>query len=155
MLNEYHLEFLRRFNDRTVRYLVLGGQARAVHFGIATRDLDIWVDIGKNNGQALEDCLVSWSANHPLHVFPPLTSPLNLRPNVQIKIPDADVYYLNKAGNSVRITPDEGIDILTSVDDRNFEEYYNRSVVLKVVGDLDIRFIAPGDVDELSTLRKT
>ena len=45
MLNEYQLQFLRNFTDFGVRLLVIGGQARHVHNGSVTRDLDLWVAI--------------------------------------------------------------------------------------------------------------
>jgi hypothetical protein len=58
MLNEYHLQFLRLLTERGVRFLVIGGQARFAYHGIATRDLDIRVDLSSENGPALEECLV-------------------------------------------------------------------------------------------------
>ena len=58
MLNEYHLQFLSLFHRRADGfYLVIGGQAKYVHPGSATRDLDLWVDLASNNASALEQAL--------------------------------------------------------------------------------------------------
>ena len=65
MLNEYHLQFLHNFTDHGVRFLIIGGQARHVHNGSVTRDLDPWVAIDPASTPSLERALVRWSQVAP------------------------------------------------------------------------------------------
>src|SRR6476661_8789549 len=144
MLNEHHLQFLSLFHRRAVRFLVIGGQAKYVHHGSATRDLDLWVDLASNNASALEQALVDWSATYTSHTAMPLTPPLHLRRNLQIKFPDDDCLYMKIGGELAEILPADGIDILTSICDLEFDQFYDRSVVVKVQN-MDIRFLSAGD----------
>ena len=90
MLNEYHLQFLHHLMDHGVRFLIVGGQARYVHHGNRTRDLDLWVDISVGSRPALEKALVEWSKKNPAHTHRPVTSPINFSPKGQQKFPDAE-----------------------------------------------------------------
>jgi hypothetical protein len=149
MLNEYHLQLLRLFSDRDVRYLVIGGQTRFTYFGTPTRDLDLWVDISPKNRPALDYCLAEWKARYPAHTLTDFSLPLALRPNVQIKFPDADVWYLRSDGEPAEISVREGIDILTSIGEANFEFHYDRATT-KVVDGLNIVFLAVDDIEAIS-----
>ena len=61
MLNEYHLQFLSHLDHYSVRFLMIGGQARALLSGGATKDLDIWVDIAPTNRGALGKAMSAWA----------------------------------------------------------------------------------------------
>jgi len=66
-LNEYHLQFLKLLIDRSCRFLIIGGQARAVHHFTPTRDFDVWVDVSQSNKLIAEQCISAWMARYPLH----------------------------------------------------------------------------------------
>jgi hypothetical protein len=149
MLNDYHLQFLHRLTDSGARFLVIGGQARRVHDGSKTRDLDIWVDIGPQSRRALETVLLAWSAAHPLHTAQPLTAPLALRPNVQIQFPDADCSYMTRAGIPAQILATDRIDILTSVDEHDFEQFHARAFMHSVDG-MELAVLSREDVPVIS-----
>jgi hypothetical protein len=81
-LDEYHLQFLKLLVDRDCRFLIIGGQARAVHHGTRTRDLDVWVDVSNMNRPTAEQCISAWVAKHPLHAI--LQTPVSLRTGQQV-----------------------------------------------------------------------
>jgi hypothetical protein len=149
MLNEYHLQFLRLFADRGVRFLVIGGQARFAHFGTPTRDLDLWVDLSPKNRQPLEQALVDWKAKYPIHTLMDILRPLALRPKVQIKFPDADAWFKRQDGEFAEILVQDGIDILTSIGDADFDFYYERAAT-KVIDGINIPFLGADDIDVIS-----
>jgi hypothetical protein len=149
MLNEYHLQFLRLFDEHHVRYLVIGGQARFVYFGTPTRDLDVWVDISQRNRPALDNCLAEWKARHPVHTMLDFSFPLALRPNVQIKFPDADALFLGSDAEPAEILAQDGIDILTSIGDADFEIYFARSTTKAAFG-IDVTFLSLADLETIS-----
>jgi hypothetical protein len=149
MLNDYHLQLLGLFNNRKVRFLVIGGQARWAHFGTPTRDLDLWVDISPKNRPALDQCLVDWKARYPIHTLMDISQPLALRPKVQIKFPDADAWFERRDGEFAEILVQDGIDILTSVNDADFDFYFERAAT-KIIDRLDIPFLAARDIEVIS-----
>jgi len=54
MLNPYFKEFVRSLNDNSVRYLIVGGYAVAFHgHPRYTKDLDVWVDLNRENAANL------------------------------------------------------------------------------------------------------
>jgi hypothetical protein len=148
MLNDYHLQFLHLLHHRGARFLVIGGQARYAHFGTPTQDLDIWVDISAKSRPALDHCLVSWKEEHSLHTLMCVSHPLELRPNVQIKFPDADALYLKSNGEMAEISAEDG-DILTSIGEADFESYYDRASQ-KLVHGLKLPFLAVDDIEAIS-----
>jgi len=152
MLNEYHLKFLRLFNGRGVRFLVIGGQARFAYHGIATRDLDIWADISLENRPALEECLVEWKMEHPVHTLADFSRPLPLRPKVQIKFPDADAWFMRPNGEPAEILVQDGIDVLTSIGEADFKSHYERATTM-VIDRLSIPFLAAEDIEAISGVR--
>jgi len=149
MLNDYHLQFLRLLNERGARFLVIGGQARFAYHGIATKDLDIWVDISSENRPALEECLVEWKIEHPLHTLGDFSRPLALRPEVQIKFPDADAWFMRRDGEPAEILVQDGIDVLTSIGETDFKSYYERATTMVIDG-LKIPFLAADDIEAIS-----
>jgi hypothetical protein len=148
-LNEYHLQFLRLLLQRNVRFLIIGGQARSVHQGTHTRDLDIWVDISKDNRPALHQSLVAWKTRYPAHSMADFSRPGDLRPNVQIKFPDTDAMFLGAEGQLAEIGPAHGVDVLTSVGLSAFKEFYDRADWQEVAG-LRLPFVACGDTELIS-----
>jgi hypothetical protein len=145
-LNEYHLQFLRSMVRGGVRFLVIGGQARFVHHGTITRDLDLWVDISAQNRPQLVRCLMAWKAEYPVHYFADISA---LRPGFQIKIPDADVCFMGRDNRPAELLVADGIDILTSIGDADFNEYYDRAV-LKSIDGQDVPFLSSDDLDAIS-----
>ncbi|KJC47322.1 hypothetical protein UB31_18890 [Bradyrhizobium sp. LTSP849] len=153
-LNEYHLQFLQLLIRRGARFLVIGGQARAVHEGVSTRDLDIWVDVAAGSRPALEGALISWTTKYPVHSAADFSPPLPLRPGVQIKFPDADVYFLGADGEPKEIGPADCIDILTSIGPADFAAHYDRADWREIAG-LRLPFLARGDLDAISPPKST
>jgi hypothetical protein len=84
-LNEYQLQFLKLLVDRRCRFLIIGGQARSIHEGTVTRDLDVWVDLSSANRPTLDLTLLAWATEHRIHSSADFSqTPLPLRPCVQI-----------------------------------------------------------------------
>jgi hypothetical protein len=148
-LNAYQLQFLQMLIKRSVRFLIIGGQTRFFYHGTPTRDLDLWVDISPSNKLALQTFLVMWAAKYPLHSNADFTIPIPLRPNVQIKFPDADVWFMGIDDKPTPITPDDGIDILTSVNEADFGEYFGRAKTVRVNG-MNLPFLSVNDLDAIS-----
>lgn len=149
MLNEYHLQFLHNFTDLGVRFLIIGGQARHAHNGSVTRDLDLWVAIDPASVPILERALLRWSQNHPLHTQWPLTSPISFSPKRQLKFPDAECWFTTRAGDPMEILPADGIDILTSIGDHDFDVFYHRAFTQCVDG-MALPFLSAGDLPIVS-----
>jgi hypothetical protein len=149
VLNDYHLQFLQLLNRRGVRFLVVGGQARFAHFGVSTRDLDIWVDISVKSRPALDQSLIEWKRKYPIHTLMDISHPVALRPKVQIKFPDADVWFERRDGELVEIFVQDGIDVLTSIGDAEFDFYYERASN-RVMDGINIPFLAADDIDVIS-----
>jgi len=123
-LNEYHLQFRKLLVERGTRFLIVGGQARALHEGSNTKDLDVWVDISDDNRSALDECVITWVEHNPMRSLQDFSPPLPWRAGVQIKFPDADVLFLGADGEPAEIGPDDCIDLFTSIGEANFEEFY-------------------------------
>jgi hypothetical protein len=145
MLNEYHRQFLHHLMDHGVRFLIVGGQARHVHHGNTTRDLDLWVDIGVGNQPALEKALVEWSEEHLAHTAFPLTSPIAFAPHRQLKFPDADCWFMTRDDEPMQILALDGIDILTSIKAHSFPVFYGRAFRHSVDG-MDLPFVSVDDL---------
>lgn len=150
LLNEYHLQFLHHLTGLGVRFLIIGGQARHVHDGSATRDLDLWVDIDPGSIPALEKALVQWSELHQSHTHRRLTSQtINLRPGVQQKFPDADCWFMTRANEPREILEADRIDVLTSIKDHRFDIFYARAFSHRVDG-IDLPFLSKDDLPVIS-----
>lgn len=146
-LNEYHLQFLQLLVRRGARFLIIGGQARTVHHGTRTRDLDLWVDISADHVAASEQCVNAWSAKHPVHALLPI--PVQLAPNQQIKFPDADAWFIGTGGEPKEIGPPDGIDILTSVGSADFAAHFDRADWRQTAG-TRLPFLGLVDLDAIS-----
>ena len=152
MLNGYHRQFLATLANAHVRFLVIGGQARWLHFGTTTRDLDLWVHAAPANLEALSPCLIRWKQRYPSHTSLSLEQLRPLRRNLQIPLPDADVHYLREDGELERLSVDERIDVLTSVQavpDAEFSNYYGRAATRWIDG-FAVRIVAIEDLDVVS-----
>jgi hypothetical protein len=152
VLNDYHLQFLQLLNRRGVRFLVIGGQTRFAHFGVSTRDLDIWVDISAKNRPALDQSLIEWKTKYPIHTLMDISHPVTLSPKVQIKFPDANVWFKRRDGEFAEISVEDGIDILTSIGDAEFDSYHERAATM-TIDDINIPFLAADDIDAISPPR--
>jgi DNA polymerase II small subunit/DNA polymerase delta subunit B len=54
MLNQDFKEFIQSLNDNQVRYLVIGGDAVAIHgYPRYTKDIDIWIEMTAENAAKL------------------------------------------------------------------------------------------------------
>lgn len=157
MLNGYHIQFLRNLDDYHVRFLVIGGQARWLHWNTPTRDLDVWVDISDANRPALEKSLIAWKKRYPIHTQETMEPPLPIRPKVLIQFPDRDnVYYFQTdEGGIGEIKYEDRVDVLFSADVKGleFEECFQRSVLHQVDG-IDIRCLAETDLEEPESNRR-
>ncbi len=65
MLNQDFKEFIRSLNNNSVRYLVIGGYAVAVHgYPRYTKDIDIWVELSpKTPKESLRRWMISGLAH--------------------------------------------------------------------------------------------
>ena len=151
MLNEYHLQFLHNFTDLGVRFLIIGGQARHVHNGSVTRDLDLWVAIDPASTTSLERALVRWSEEHPSHTARPITSPINFSPKRQLKFPDAECWFMTRAGGPMEILPADCVDVLTSIGDHDFDfdAFYHRAFT-QCVDAMALSFLSASDLPIIS-----
>lgn len=152
MLNEYHIKFLHHLVEHDVAFLIIGGQAR--HFLDAshrTCDLDIWLRVRQRDNAKLERALVAWAKEHPQHArYQNLTPPLPLRLGVQIQFPETDgVYFLDRSGGVGEVGTREGIDLLTSLRDLDFDECMRRALLHDVDG-VTVYSLCPADLDRAS-----
>ena len=146
MLNDYHLRFIRHFNDHGVRFLIVGGQARHFLFGTPTRDLDLWVDLSDDNIPVLEDALIAWAEEYQSHTSGDWKRPLPLRRSVQMQFPKRDAMYMTDSCEMVEISAEDGIDVLTSLSDFDFAKCMDRSIICQIsVG--EIRHLCASDLE--------
>jgi hypothetical protein len=61
VLNQDFKEFIESLNNNQVKYLVIGGYAVAVHgHPRYTKDIDIWIEMSKENTQKLMRALIDF-----------------------------------------------------------------------------------------------
>jgi hypothetical protein len=147
MLNDYHSQFLTHFNRLEVRYLVIGGQARNYYMGTATKDLDLWVTTECPFRHILERALLEWIKQYPLHSIYIRDPPLPLKEGLQIKLPDADAWFINSSGEGQKISVEDGIDILTSIEGLSFEECHSRATA-GILNQIPSRIISSVDLEK-------
>ena len=147
MLSQYHEMFLENFHRHNVEYLVIGGQAKAFHNQSKTCDLDVWAHLDEGNSERLRRALKKWIVKYPTHNtgINVKEGQLVLKPKVQITFPTADVWYLNKQDEQIKIGQKDGIDILTSVGEMSFADCYSRSSLSKI-GEIIIRYLSVEDL---------
>ncbi|MGR9169604.1 hypothetical protein [Rhizobium sp. KDH_Rht_773_N] len=146
MLNDYQKEFLENLILHQVRFLVIGGVARHHYASGDTVDLDILIDI-EGQRDAIEAALEEWKRRYPIHTMLDLTPPLALRPMVQMKFPDDVCAYLDRNGDPQEITPEEGVDVLTTLPGFRFADLYARGNDVIIDG-IEVRILCGSDVDQ-------
>lgn len=125
VLNPDFKEFLQLLNDNQVRYLVTGGYAVAFHgYPRYTKDLDIWIELSRDNAQKLIAALDEFG-----FASLGLSEQDFLEPGTVIQL-----------GH-----PPNRIDLLTTVTGVDFETCYRSRIVIRV-DDSDVSFI---DLDNL------
>jgi hypothetical protein len=125
MLNQNFKEFIQLLNENQVKYLVIGGYAVAIHgHPRYTKDIDIWIEISKENAEKLITALTQFGFGS-----------LGLTPQ-DFQSPD-QVIQLGY--------PPNRIDLITTPDGVDFQTCYNsRTEVL--LSDIVVNFI---DLDNL------
>ena len=102
------IEVLSALNAHRVEYLIVGGYAYSTHVEVrATKDLDIWIAVGRQNSEAVFQALASFGA--PLQGC----SPEDFR--------DGKSFFI--VGH-----PPHRFDILQSIDAVTFEEAWSSRV---------------------------
>ena len=129
MLSQYHLQFLKVLHSHDVNFLIIGGQAKFIHFTTSTKDLDIWIPVDGENSIKLGCALKHWISVHPQHndSIAYSNGPLTLKPNMQIHIPMDDAWYMGNNDECLEILVSDGIDILTSLRGMNFYQCVERA----------------------------
>src|SRR5436853_2588761 len=86
MVNRDFRDLFAEFNERSVRFLVVGAHALAVHGHVrATKDLDVWIRADRNNAQRAMAALKAFgAATHSLSendlAVPGLTFQIGVEP---------------------------------------------------------------------------
>lgn len=125
VLNPDFIEFLQLLNDNQVRYLVTGGYAVAFHgYPRYTKDLDIWVELSRDNAQKLIVALDEFG-----FASLGLAEQDFLEPKTVVQLG----------------YPPNRIDLLTTVTGVDFGACYESRVVIRV-DDVEVNFI---DLDNL------
>jgi hypothetical protein len=130
LFNQDFKEFIESLNDKHVRYLVVGGYAVALHgHPRYTKDLDIWVELSRENAQALVQALAQFGM-----------SSLGLSEE-DFLVPDQVV--------QIGYPPDR-IDILVSISGVEFRECFDKRVEVSLDG-VNVNFI---DLEHLKQNKK-
>ncbi len=146
-LNAYHIQFLQLLMAAAARFIIIGGQARTLHRSYVTKDLDIWLDMSFASQAKALSALTVWLSKYGSHSHLSASSlPNALPPQTQIHLPEWDTYFLDESGALVEIKTDDGIDLLTSLHDWDFDEVFERSIrhiehgmFLQVLSESDFR----------------
>ncbi len=120
MLSQDFKEFIQSLNSNDVRYLVIGGYALAAH-GCPryTKDLDIWLDNGRENSKRIVNALKDFGF-------------------ASLGLTIADFMTV---GQVVQLGyPPNRIDLLTSADGVDFNRCYESRVKIKI-DDVEVDFI--------------
>jgi len=127
VLNPDFTGFLQLLNDNQVRYLVTGGYAVAVHgYPRYTKDLDIWIDLSRDNAQKLIAALDEFGF-------------------ASLNLAEQDFF---EPGTVIQLGyPPNRIDLLTTITGVDFSNCFESRIVVRV-GDVDVNFIS------LDNLRK-
>lgn len=126
-LTYYHKKFLAHLISHEIAFLIIGGQARVHYYGGTTEDLDLWLQLLNGNDSNVHKAIVEWSAEFPWHTRFPIIEPFEIKPNTQIKFPDADVAIMNASGKTEDVPHSARIDILFGFDNLCFEEAFDAS----------------------------
>ena len=127
MLNQDFKEFIQYLNDNSVRYLVVGGYAVAIHgHPRYTKDIDIWIEMSSENAKNLLKALKEFGFGS-----------LGLK-SQDFLTPD-QIIQLGY--------PPNRIDLLTTIDGVDFADCFPTKLEI-IVDDIKINFI------DLNNLRK-
>lgn len=120
-------ELLQAFNDKKVKYLIVGGYAY-IHYVEPryTKDLDIWVQANKENAQKIYQALVDFGA--PLEQL-----------NIQQEDFEQEGYFVFFG------LPPSRVDILMSIKGLNFDEAWQRRENIEV-GKVQVNFLCKEDL---------
>ena len=143
MLNQDFKEFIQLLNDNQVKYLVIGGYAVAVHgHPRYTKDIDIWIEISKENAQKLVTALTQFGFESL-----GLTSDDFQTPNQIIQLG----------------YPPNRIDLITNPDGIDFQTCYDSKIEV-ILNNVPVKFInldnlkknklASGRLQDLADLEK-
>lgn len=150
ILNDYQRQFIQCLTASGVRFIVIGGQARAFHYRTPTRDLDIWADIVESQQPRLREALLAWGERYPAHTYPELKPSLPLRSGMQQKLPATDgCWYMRDDREIAEIGPEDGVDLLTSIEGADFEELYDRGAVTRLDDGVLGRVLSADDLDRM------
>jgi|AntRauTorcE11898_2_1112593.scaffolds.fasta_scaffold58997_1 hypothetical protein len=118
-------ELLELFNHFCVRYLVVGAYSMS-HYGYirATGDLDLWIDIEKDNPKKVIQALNRFGFNFGEHLSDELS-----KPNKRLVVGQ----------------PPLQVDIMTTIDGVEFKEAYHVKKVF-MIDDLQISIISYNDL---------
>ncbi len=118
-------ELLRAFNDRGVKYLIVGGYAYGVHAEPrATKDLDIFIRSDTENSQAVFHALAQFGA--PLDGLSPAD------------FMDGSAFQIGQ--------PPARIDLLQHIDGISFDEAWKNRIEGLIEGEIRIMVISKSDL---------
>ena len=131
-LTWYHTEFLSHLCEFNVPHIIIGGQARAYHFGTNTFDLDILMPVDNTEDSPVHNALIKWYSRYSNHfsINNRICKPFTINPNTQILIPDAVVSVLTETKTILKITEKTRIDVLFLIADLDFESAYKRGITI-------------------------
>ncbi len=113
-------EFLKLLNEKSVRYLLIGGYAVGYHgYPRATGDMDVWIAIHPENAQKMVSVLRDFGFDHP-----ELTPELFLQKNKIVRMG----------------YPPMRLEISTCISGVEFEECY-KSRIVDTLDDVEVNII--------------
>jgi len=113
-------EFLKLLNEKSVRYLLIGGYAVGYHgYPRATGDMDVWIAIHPENAQKMVSVLRDFGFDHP-----ELTPELFLQKNKIVRMG----------------YPPMRLEISTGISGVEFEECY-KSRIVDTLDDVEVNII--------------
>jgi hypothetical protein len=130
MLNQDFREFIQSLNDNSVRYLVVGGYAVALHgHPRYTKDIDIWIELSEANAARLVEALREFGFG-----------------SLGLEVTDFLVTdQIIQLGY-----PPNRIDLITSLEGVDFETCYEARVAVEI-DDVTVNFI---DLENLKQNKK-
>jgi hypothetical protein len=155
MLSEYHFQFLDHLSNRSVPFLIIGGQAQHQHDGSHTRDLDLWVRVtpgSKEEHSALTSATVDWELRYPSHGPPGgHRPPFDLSRRIQIHYPIQDTFFLTATNEIQEIAAQDGVDLLINATNNiDFQIFFARALMKDVKGRI-LRFLPLDDVNVINS----
>jgi hypothetical protein len=131
MLNQDFKEFIQLLNSNQVKYLVIGGYAVAIHgHPRYTKDIDIWIDMSKDNTEKLMSALTEFGFG-------------NLGLTAQDFQESDQIIQLGY--------PPNRIDLITTPDGIDFTTCYQTKIEI-IIDNISVNFI---DLENLKKNKKT